>query len=305
MPISNACIEIGQFDTQVLQAIEEGKPMPEGLDYQHGPLYEHDTLREAVFSRDNYKCICCGKSAIVDSVILRTHHIGFWHGDRTNRLSNLASVCTNCHTSKNHQTGGKLYGLKSITKNFKGATFMNSVKFKLYEEFNELVPTKVTFGSITKRNRLTVNLSKTHANDAYSMGDFRPKHRSNTKTYKKRRRNNRILSKFYDAKFIDIRDGKTKAGKDLSCGRTNRSEIRNSSKSERIYRGKKISKGKIVVRKQHYQCRPGDIVWYQGIKRIVKGVLSNGTRVRLDNDKDITLKKVKLYHHINGWQFIP
>lgn len=60
------------------------------------------------------------------------------------------------------------------------------------------------------------------------------------------RRNNRILSKFYDAKYIDLRDGSVKSGKQLSCNRTNRSEMRNSDKNERIYRGKKYLKEKLL-----------------------------------------------------------
>ncbi len=54
MPITNAVFEMGQFDTQVLKAIEEGKPLPKGTDYQHGDRYGFATLREAVFTRDNY-----------------------------------------------------------------------------------------------------------------------------------------------------------------------------------------------------------------------------------------------------------
>ena len=58
MPITSAVFEMGQFDTQVLKAIEEGKPLPQGTDYQQGERYEIATLREAVFTRDGYQCIC-------------------------------------------------------------------------------------------------------------------------------------------------------------------------------------------------------------------------------------------------------
>ena len=116
MPITSVIIEVAQFDTQTLKAVQEGKPLPSGTDYQHGERYGYDTLREAVFARDGYKCICCGRNAIVDNLIFRMHHIGYWKEDRTNRLSNLATVCTKCHTSQNHKPGGKLYGLGPITK---------------------------------------------------------------------------------------------------------------------------------------------------------------------------------------------
>jgi hypothetical protein len=38
------------------------------------------------------------------------------------------------------------------------------------------------------------------------MGEFHPKHRHQEEHFKKRRRNNRVLSKFYDAKYLDVRD---------------------------------------------------------------------------------------------------
>ena len=307
-PITSATFEMGQFDTQLLKAVENGDDIPQGIDYQHGEQYGYSTLREAVFARDNYTCICCGKSAIKDGVILKIHHLGYRTGDRSNRMTNLGTVCSNCHTSKNHQKGGKLYDLKPRLKSFKGATFMTMVRYDMYSKLKEVAPDvnfHMTYGAMTKLKRKDCNIKKSHSNDAYCMGEFHPIHRTDFRCYQKLRRNNRILSKFYDAKYIDLRDGSVKSGKQLSCNRTNRSEIRNSDKNERIYRGQKISKGKTVVRKHHYQYRPHDYVWYQGLKHSINGILSNGTRERLDIGKDVGLKNITLCCHVNGWQFIP
>jgi len=137
-PITSVTLEVGQFDTQVLQAIQFGKPIPEGTDYQHGPMYEHDTIREAVFTRDGYRCAICGRSAIEDNLILALHHRGYWKGDRSNRLSNLSAVCINrCHIHKNHQKGGPLWGLEPLTKGLPQAAFMNAVKWYIYEEIKK------------------------------------------------------------------------------------------------------------------------------------------------------------------------
>ena len=70
LPICDVYLEVGTFDTQVLEAKEKGLPIPEGSDYQHGTRYGIATLREAVFYRDGYKCQCCGKG-IKDGRILR------------------------------------------------------------------------------------------------------------------------------------------------------------------------------------------------------------------------------------------
>lgn len=308
MPITTIIFEVGQFDTQVLKAVEEGKPLPQGTDYQQGEQYGYATLREAVFSRDKYACICCGKSAIKDGVILRMHHLNYLKHDRTNKMSNLATVCTKCHTSKNHQKGGKLYGLKPKLKSFKGAAFMTSVKFAMInaikEQFSD-VEAKFQYGAKTKMVRNGLNIPKSHSNDAYCMGEFQPKHRTKCKHYVKCRRNSRVLSRFYDAKYIDLRDGSIKAGKQLSCERTNRKTPRNNPNNLRIYRGKKVSKGRVSVRKQHYQYRPNDIVWFEGRKYLVKGMQDKGTRIALQNHLPISIKKIEKCTHTNGWAFIP
>ena len=306
-PITTAIFEMGQFDTQILKAVEEGNPLPTGTDYQQGEQYGYATLREAVFARDDYKCICCGKSAIKDGVILKIHHLGYLIGDRTNRMNNLATVCNECHTSKNHKEGGKLYKLEPKIKNFKGATFMTMVRYNMYDKLKICSPDvnlKMTYGALTKLKRRDLNVKKSHSNDAYCMGELHPKHRTDFKYYQKQRRNNRILSKFYDAKYVDVRDGQIKSGQQLSCNRTNRSELRNSFKNERIYHGQKVSKGKIVVRKQHYQYRPHDYIWYQRDKYIVKGVQDKGKRIALKGHLPIPVKKIENCIHTNGWSLV-
>ena len=303
-PITKVVFEIGQFDTQVLKAVELGLPVPVGIDYQQGEQYGYATLREAVFARDNYTCICCGKSAIKDGVKLRIHHIGYLSGDRSNRMANLGSVCENCHTSKNHKPGGKLYNLKPKLKTFKGATFMTIVRYSLIKQLKATtsdIDIKVTYGAATKLARKSLNVKKTHSNDAYCMGEFHPKHRSDFKHYKKCRHNNRVLSKFYDAKYRDLRDGSVKTGSQLSCGRTSRRISRHTELNERIYRGHKISKGRLSIRRQHYQYRPGDIVWVEGKKYTVKGVISNGTRISLNEINPVSINKIDKIVHTGGW----
>jgi hypothetical protein len=306
-PIAKAVFEMGQFDTQVLKAIEAGLPVPKGADYQRGEQYGYATLREAVFARDDYKCICCGKSAIKDGVKLRIHHIGYLSGDRSNRMANLGSVCENCHTPNNHKPGGKLYNLKPKLKELKGATFMTTVRYSMIKNLKAATPNvdiKVTYGAETKLARKNLNVRKTHSNDAYCMGEFHPKHRSDFKHYKKCRRNNRVLSRFYDAKYRDLRDGSTKTGSQLSCGRTNRKISRHTKLDERIYRAHKISEGRISTRRQHYSLRPGDKVLYDGKVYFAKGVQSNGTSIKLANGKTCPLKKVSILQHCNAWAII-
>ena len=186
------------------------------------------------------------------------------------------------------------------------AAFMNSVKYQIAEQIKNgypNLPVSVTFGAITKRTRNDRNIIKSHANDAYCMGEYHPKHRAHSQTYQKRRRNNRVLEKFYDSKFIDIRDNQKKTGSELSCGRTNRREPRNSIKNERIYRGTKITKGHRSIRRRRYELRPGDIVLLNNQKHRVISVQNHGDYTKLKGlTKVVRTSLLAPYHHIGGWE---
>lgn len=307
IPVTKVVAECGQFDTQALKAFEEGKPVPQGTDYQHGEQYGYATLREAVFARDGYRCILCGKSAIRDKVILRMHHLGYYRGDRSNRMPNLGSVCTGCHTPANHKPGGKLYGLKPKLKPFKGASFMTSVRYSMIDRLKKALPDTeicMTYGAATKEARKALSVKKTHSNDAYCMGTFHPKRRADFMHYEKRRRNSRILEKFYDAKYIDVRDGKKKSGTQLSCGRTNRSEMRTSGKNERVFREQRVSPGRRSIRHQRYPFQPGDTVTVSGRRYTVIGTQNKGDYVAVRGGKPVSVKKIKPVKHCNGWAVV-
>ena len=144
-----------------------------------------------------------------------------------------------------------------------------------------------------------------HANDAYAMGEFHPKHSHHEEHWKKSRRNNRCLEKFYDAKYIDIRDGSKKSGSQLSCNRTKRSIPRNNSRNERKFRCQKVSKGRLSLRKKHYGIQPGDVLVYRGKIALAKGVHCNGTRVVLENNKSVKIADLHIKKKKGGWQFLP
>lgn len=307
IPITNATFEMGKFDTQLLQAMEEDKPLPAGKDYQHGSKYLYQTERAAVFGRDHYTCQICGRS-IKDGAILHTHHIGFWMPYHSNRIGNLLTVCEKCHTAKNHKPGGKLWGMKPKVSNLAGASFMSTVRWRMYGMLvlsHPEVCIHIQYGAKTAEIRKKRHITKTHANDAYCIGHFHPLHHCKETLLVKKRRNNRILSKFYDAKYIDIRDEKKKSGAQLSCGRTNRSESRRTEKNERIYRGRKCSSGHNSIRKYHYLFQPGDTVCWKSASYIVKGTHCNGTRVLLDTGKSVKPADLQIIRKRGGWALPP
>ena len=100
---------------------------------------------------------------------------------------------------------------------------------------------------------------------------------------------------------MDTRDGKVKPGQELSCGRTRRSESRHSEKDLRMYRGRKVRKGRVSIRKQRYSIQPGTLLVYQGRKMTARGVHCCGTRVMLDTGKSVASGKVFVVRYPGGW----
>ena len=97
LPVSKVVIETAEFDLQLLKAIEEGKPVPQGEDYQQGEMYGHYNVRQYVLWRDGYTCQCCGAHATKKkrsgsmSIIWRARKVG---GDAPD---NQVTLCESCH----------------------------------------------------------------------------------------------------------------------------------------------------------------------------------------------------------------
>ena len=307
-PVSSITLETTKFDTALLAALERGELL-EGIGYQQGFRYLQESLRIAVFDRDNYTCQICGKNAFDDDAVLCQHHIGYRHGDRSNRPSNLLTVCTHCHTPANHKPGGKLWDLKPAGKLKADAAFMNTVRYRITEMFRETfpdIPVNTVYGAMTAAERKMRNIPKSHSNDAYAMGSFHPKHRAYERRFQKRRRNNRILEKFYDAVYIDSRDGKKKKGAELSSGRVNRNE-KLSGPNLRIYRKCKEKPGRRQIRKRHYPVRPHDRFIYRWTIHEAIGMGNKGERIQYKDPENpkhaLTVKPcdVRIVRHVGGW----
>ena len=305
-PITRIVVEVGQFDIAQIRAKERGETLS-GTDYQHGPKFELANLREAVFVRDNYTCRCCSKG-VKDGRILCVHHNHHRSKGGTQSINDLVTVCTICHIPSNHKPGKPLEdgAFKSLPP-IKDAAFMNIVRWYIVNEVKEIsngAEVLTTYGSYTKASRRNLGqLAKTHANDAYAMGKFHPKHRHPEVHIKKRRRNNRVLSKFYDAKYYDIRTGETKKGSEIGCNRTNRNVPRNNSNNERIYRGHKFSKGRVTTRTVRHSIQSGDIIKFKGNYYTAGGVCNKGNYVVIGKKQYAKVANTTIIKQIGGWQF--
>lgn len=157
LPISRIIIEVAQFDTQKIN-----NPNISGNEYQKGDQLGFWNVREYVLARDGHKCQHCkGKSK---DHILNVHHIESRKtgGDSP---SNLITLCETCH--KKYHKGNIDLKVKR-GKSLRDAAVMGIMKWKLYDELKSKCDNvSMTFGYITKYNRIKYGIEKSHTSDAF------------------------------------------------------------------------------------------------------------------------------------------
>ena len=151
------------------------------------------------------------------------------------------------------------------------------------------------------QNRKQLAIEKSHVNDAYVMGRFQPRHRATPVYKQKKRRNNRCLEKFYDAKYVDTRDGTKRTGKELFNGRISRNH-KKDSENLHPYREKNVSAGKRTIRKRRYPIQTHAIVVCDEKKYETSRCHCNGTRaILLPSKRSVSVKKLKIHHFSGGY----
>ena len=293
LPITKVIIEVANFDIQAIK-----NPEIKGYLYQLGEQMGFWNLREYVLHRDNHQCQNPNCKNKEKNPILKVHHIGFWKQDRTNRPANLLTLCDKCHTPKNHKESGFLFGWKPKLKSFRPETFMSIIRWKLVN----LLKVEHTYGFFTKSKRIANNIEKSHANDAFVIANGEKQGRIPPIFIEQIRRNNRSLQKFYDAKFIDTRTGEKVSASELFSGRTTRNKNLNSE-NLRLYRGEKLSKGRITIRRKRSLVQSRDIILFEGKKYQVQGAITNGKYVKLvDMKKTPRTEDIKIYKYGKGFR---
>ena len=188
LPITMTNLEVGSFDTQKMQ---DGTI--QGVGYQQGAQYGFWNVREYVLARDKHTCQCCnGKS---NDSILNVHHIESRKtgGDSPN---NLITLCETCH--KKYHKGLLPKFQPKRGKSLRDAAVMNIFKWRLYElaklEFGNV---GITFGYITKCNRIHYGLPKSHNVDAYCIAcNFGAERFDYMLKFRQLRKHNRQIHKY-------------------------------------------------------------------------------------------------------------
>lgn len=269
-------IEVGKFDTAKMI-----NPNINGVDYQHGQTYGFFDERYYVFARDNYTCQCCGKSK---DKILQTHHIVYRSNGGTNRVDNLITVCTDCHTSENHKKGGIFYQWQEEhkkVKQYKEPPFMNTLRKRIFTKYPEAV---ITYGSETTPKRKELGLDKTHYNDAIAISGIRKINKNSE---------NGLFIKQFRKKKRSLHEATARKGRKTP----NRNQKRNS-KNTPCYQGFFINDKVFVLSKKGY------ITGFTTGGAYVKD--DEGNYITLPNKtyKQVGISKLRLEHHNNNWQYI-
>jgi len=182
LPITKTIVEVATFDQQKMQ-----NPEISGIEYQQGELQGY-AVREYLLEKWQRKCAYCGKT----NIPLEIEHIIPKSRGGSSRVSNLTIACHECNQAKGNQTAEE-FGYPGIQakakKPLKSAAFMNIVKKRLVS----ILDCDITYGYITKHDRINLNLEKSHVNDAFVIAHGTGQHRCKTCAVTHTRRNNRSI----------------------------------------------------------------------------------------------------------------
>ena len=172
--ITNISMELVKFDMQAIENAEIS-----GVEYQQGTLTGYE-LREYLLEKWGRTCTYCGK----ENIPLQVEHIVPKAKYRDDRVSNLCLACDKCNKAKGMKDikdflKKKPDLLKKILAQAKAplrdAAAVNSTRWELFRRLEVLgLPIECGSGGLTKYNRTTRELPKTHWMDAACVGKSTP-----------------------------------------------------------------------------------------------------------------------------------
>jgi len=172
--ITNISLERVKFDMQLLE-----NPEISGVQYQQGTLQGYE-VREYLLEKWGRKCTYCGK----ENVPLQIEHINPRAKSGSHRIWNLCLACEKCNRAKGTKDirdflKKKPELLKKILAQAKAslgdAAAVNSTRKELHLRLETLgLPIECGSGGLTKFNRTTRELPKSHWIDAACVGESTP-----------------------------------------------------------------------------------------------------------------------------------
>ena len=272
-PIETIIVEVAEFNIQKIK-----NPDISGKDYQQGTLQGYN-IRNYLLEKHGRKCFYCDKEVSNFEV---EHMIPKAKGG-SNRIDNLTLSCHSCNQKKGTLTAEEFIKqtlpaekvakkLKQLSKEkrlFKYMAHMNATRWTLYNAINDKYSNvKMTYGYITKYNRIQAGLPKAHHIDA------------------------KCITGFVQVPSFDITVVKTKMrrhNRQLHRATFSKGHVRKAASLPTVMFGFRLY----------------DIVMYNNHRYYIKGRRSNGsfTLVSLEGlkDEDRTYKKLTLLAHTNAY----
>ena len=174
-PITAISMELVKFDMPLMENADIS-----GVHYQQGELAGYE-VREYLLEKWNRLCTYCGARDIP----LQIEHITPRAKGGTNRISNLCLACEPCNTAKGtldiavflEKKPEVLRRIQVQRKApLKDAAAVNATRWLLFERLKATgLPIECGSGGVTKFNRSTRELPKTHWLDAANVGKSTPK----------------------------------------------------------------------------------------------------------------------------------
>jgi 5-methylcytosine-specific restriction endonuclease McrA len=173
-PITAISQELVKFDLQLMENAEIS-----GVEYQQGTLAGFE-VREYLLQKWGRVCAYCG----VKDTPLQMEHIEPRAKGGSNRVSNLCLACEGCNRAKGTQDIAVFLAhkpdvlaklLAQAKSPLKDATAVNATRWALCHRLEALgLPVECGSGGMTKFNRSTRDLPKTHWLDAANVGKSTP-----------------------------------------------------------------------------------------------------------------------------------
>jgi 5-methylcytosine-specific restriction endonuclease McrA len=173
-PIMAISQELVRFDTQAMDT-----PAIAGVEYQQGQLAGYEVKEYALLTW-NHQCAYCDAR----EVPLELDHIHPRSKHGSNRVSNLTLACRLCNQRKGNQgihafLRDEPERLARILSQLKAprrdVAAVNATRWALYERLTALgLPVECGSGGLTKYNRVSRGLPKTHWCDAACVGRSTP-----------------------------------------------------------------------------------------------------------------------------------
>ena len=275
LPNPKLNIEVGKFDVQKMI-----NPNIEGVDYQEGQAYGYYNTRYYVFDRDNYTCQVCNKK----DKILQTHHIIYKSHGGSDRANNLITVCTDCHSHKNHQEGEVLYKWMTNKKkapSYKEAPFMNTIRQRVFQKYPNA---NIVYGNWTTPRRKELGLEKTHYNDALVISQVEKDFIDSVGIFK---------IKQFRKKKRSLHEAIARKGRK----EPNKTQKRNSKNT-------KYRNGYYLNDKVKAFGKVGFISGFASGGCYVKDTDGNYITIPDKTYKQVSFKHLEFINHNNNWQFI-